>query len=133
MKLRRMMTLWILVMVLAILTGCGQPAADTIPGEAESAAFGIAPGNSGVEIPDESVPLASGLVDVSDGIDEREAEAIALANAGFQNKEVSFLFCRYAEEGSGSCYRVSFRNSNILHEFRIDAVTGEVLSYEKGD
>lgn len=85
-----------------------------------------------VEIPEESVPLASAYVDVTDGVSEREAEAIAIHHAGLRNDEVNYLHSRLVEDAEPVCYHIEFRSSGIPYKFRISAEDGRILLYEKG-
>jgi len=71
-------------------------------------------------------------VDVSDGVSEREAEAIAINHAGLTNKDVSFLHSRLVDEGEPDYYHVEFRGNNVPYKFWISVVDGEILLYEKG-
>jgi len=76
--------------------------------------------------------MASSYVDVSDGVSEREAEAIAINHAGLTNKDVSFLHSRLVDEGEPDYYHVEFRGNNVPYKFWISVVDGEILLYEKG-
>lgn len=159
MKLRVMMMLMILVMLIAMLAGCAQTegageAAAAVPAETEPVVirgevpvatvgrddyydakiYSIDPDAPVVEIPEESVPLASTHAPAAGEITNRDAEAIAIHQAGLENKDVSFLYSKYVDEDVEVPYfQVEFRSNGIPYEFRIDAATGEILSYEKGN
>ena len=149
MKYRTLVILVMALLVLGIFTGCAQEGGtEALPGEEAPIAvvpdsslmedehtpriFAIAPNAPQVEIPDESVPMASSYVDVSDGVSEREAEAIAINHAGLTNKDVSFLHSRLVDEGEPDYYHVEFRGNNVPYKFWISVVDGEILLYEKG-
>ena len=78
-------------------------------------------------IPDESVPMAESPA--SDGIiTSREAEAIALQEAGFAHDQISFLYTKSKVDEEIPHYIVSFHGDGTAYEFMIHAETGEILS-----
>ena len=135
---------------LLLLSACAQPAANpeasaqpqsqiyvvpdtTLPaGEHNPRIYTIDPNAPLIEIPESSVPLAASYVDVSDGVSQREAEAIAIHYAGATNNDVQFLHSRLVEEGD-PYYYVAFRIQGVPYVFRIRAEDGEILLYEQGE
>lgn len=151
--MKKRIALWILaVMLLSMLMGCGQkaPAQEVQvavePTQAQEAPsqevldeppvvgaeeyqpqiIVMAPGAE-VEIPEESVPLASSYAPESNEITKREAEAIAISYAGFENNEISFLYTKYCSENGITYYQVEFRQAGDPYTIRVDAVSGEIL------
>ena len=150
MKYRTLAILIMTLLVLGMFGGCAQetalqaqvseqeariyviPDAAVAEDEYEPKIYEIDPNAPQVEIPDESVPMASSFVDISDGISEREAEAIAINHAGLGQNDVSFLHSRLVEDGEPDYYHVEFRNEGVPYKFWISIVDGEILLYEKG-
>ena len=144
------MLLICLVFLLSVLmlTGCGQSAPAAAPQDQEKIyavpdstlaedeydphIYGIDPEETVVEIQEEEVPLAPTYVDVTDGVSEREAEAIAIYHAGLTNEDVRFLHSRYVAEEAPFYYHVEFRYDNVPYKIRISVASGEVLLFEKG-
>lgn len=153
MKKNLMVAILFSLVVMLMLNGCAQPAQapETTPakeaeiyvvpdnpldqGEYDPKIYWMDPNAPSVEIPDESVPLAAAY-DISDGISEREAEAIAIARAGLVNNDsVNFLHSRYVDDSAEIAvpyYHVEFRSQNIPYKIWVDAANGEILLYEQG-
>jgi len=62
-----------------------------------------------------------------------EAQAIALAHAGFTADQVRFLRTEYESDDRVPRYDVSFREGPWEYEYEIHAETGAILSFEKDD
>lgn len=129
----------VLALLLLVMIGCGNAAKETLqqteaPRETEAevqmsevdtrvaGAEEYAP-HIFVMIPEESVPLAS----EPEGITKQQAQDIAIAHAGFENGEISFLYTQYIEDAQAPYYQVDFRQDGNPYSFRVDAATGEIL------
>ena len=67
-------------------------------------------------------------------VTEKEAMAIALEHAGFDETQVKFLRAEFElEKTVAPHYDVSFLQGQWEYEYEIDAQTGEVLSFERDD
>ena len=143
MKLRTMITILIAIMALTLLTGCGK--VDTAneerlvldvavvaeperPTEEHSLKIYTIDPNAPVEIPDESVPLASTFEGRGEQITKREAEAFAIAHAGFGHDQISFLYSKLLEDAEIPCYSVEFKHGTTSYAILVDAATGEILA-----
>ena len=149
--MKKMMKIFLFSLVIMMLfNGCAQPAEviETEPAaqmqlslvpdnplgqdEYDPKIYEIDPNTPYVHIPDESVPLAADF-DTSDGISEREAEAIAIAHVGLSNDDVQFLHSRYVDDSQEVAvpyYHVEFRSQTVPYKFWIDAASGEILLHE---
>lgn len=67
----------------------------------------------------------------SDLITKDQAKENALKHAGFDKTEVKFLKAEYDYEKGCETYEVEFRKDNFEYDYTIDAVTGEILHFEK--
>ncbi len=147
MKKRYLMVFLVFLTVLTLLIGCGASAEETTPPTEEKIyvvpdshltddydprIYGIDEIALQLEIPDESVPLASTYVDLSDGASEREAEALAIHHAGLRNDDVSYLHSRYVEDADIPYYHIEFRSQEIPYLVWISESTGEILLFEEG-
>lgn len=142
MKLRTMIAILIAIVALTLLTGCAKAdtAKDSRPvldvaviadanrptEEASLKIFTVDP-NAPVEIPDESVPLASAYEGRGEQITKREAEAFAIAHAGLGHDQISFLYTKLLEDAEIPCYRVEFKHGATAYSILVDAATGEIL------
>ncbi len=66
----------------------------------------------------------------SEFIGEDEAKSIALAHAGVKESETSSIFCNLDNDDRVADYDVEFWVGNMEYDYEIDAVTGEILSYD---
>lgn len=71
-----------------------------------------------------TAPTGSGL------LTQEEAERIALEAAGLNRGQVSRMKTEYDFEDGRHTYEVEFHQGSREHHFAVDAVTGEVLSWE---
>ena len=97
--------------------------------EASLKIYTIDPDATFENIPDENVPLAAAP---SGGtLTKRDAEAIALDHAGFDNDQVSFLFTKLVSDEEIAHYEVTFRVGNDAYEIDVHSETGEILELSK--
>jgi hypothetical protein len=137
-----MIAVLIAIMALALLTGCAKSSTESEsrlaldvaviaeperPTEEHSLKIYTMDPNAPVEIPEESVPLAGAYKGRGEQISKREAEAFALAHAGFGHDQISFLYTKLLEDGEIPCYRVEFRHNNVPYSILVDAASGEIL------
>lgn len=66
-------------------------------------------------------------------ITKEEAEAIALAHAGFTADQVTRLRTEYEIDDGVPRYEVQFRQDRWEYDYEIDANTGAILSYDRDD
>lgn len=59
-----------------------------------------------------------------------QAKAAAFAHANVNEKDVSKLKVDFDQDHGKAEYEVKFDVANMEYEYEIDAVTGEVISYE---
>lgn len=64
-------------------------------------------------------------------IDETTAEAAALQHAGFTEAEVSRMKCKLELDGLNLEYDVEFTAYGAEYSYEIDAITGQVIGFEK--
>ena len=62
-----------------------------------------------------------------------QAQAIALADAGFTADQVSYLRAEYDVDDGRPRYEVQFRQDRWEYDYEIDAETGNILSYDRDD
>ena len=67
----------------------------------------------------------------SDLITKDQAKENALKHAGFDKAEVKFLKAEYDYEKGCETYEVEFRKDNFEYDYTIDAISGEILHFEK--
>ena len=66
-------------------------------------------------------------------VTEKEAMAISLEHAGFDETQVKFLRAEFEIDDRAPHYDVSFLQGQWEYEYEIDAQTGEILSFERDD
>lgn len=143
MKHRTISVILIAVLALSIFTGCGKTEANAEPrakqdvavvadpsdrpvGEQSAKIYTIDP-DAPVEIPEESVPLASTFEGRGEQITKREAEAFAISHAGLMHEQISFLYTKLLEDAQIPCYQVQFKHGTESFSILVDAATGEIL------
>lgn len=72
-------------------------------------------------------------VDPAELISPEDAETIALAHAGLAVQDVVGLHTVYQLDDGRQEYEVEFRHGHIEYEYEIDAATGDIISWDKGD
>ena len=145
MNMRKHLFIIFAVAVLLLLVGCAANAApiptETAPPVIAAVAteppiyqvFTVNP-NGVIEIPDESVPLASPEMadpNAAAALTKRQAEAIAIEYAGLTQQDVAFLYTELDKEDGIDVFEVSFRSGDYAYEFEIVVASGEILSFEK--
>ena len=65
-----------------------------------------------------------------DYIDESEARAIALAHAGVTEDDATFTRTKLDHDDGRAEYEVEFYKGNTEYDYDIDAVTGDIISYD---
>ncbi len=63
-------------------------------------------------------------------IGEAEAKAVALAHAGLSEAEVSQMLCKLDYDDGVAEYEVEFWDGTTEYDYEINAVTGEIISYD---
>ncbi len=97
------------------LTACGTPPAD-------------APAPTGTTTTSSSTAAPT---DVPIQLTTEEAEQIAVAHAGLTADAVTELRTEYEIDNGRGKFEVSFRNGDYEYSYDIDAVTGQVISYDR--
>lgn len=59
------------------------------------------------------------------------AEEVALTHAGFKAEDVQYLKSHHEYDDLREIYEVEFYKDNYEYDYDIDAVSGEILSYDK--
>lgn len=59
------------------------------------------------------------------------AEEVALKHAGFKAQDVQYLKSHYEYDDLREIYEVEFYKDSYEYDYDIDAISGEVLSYDK--
>lgn len=124
--------------VLALFTGCGAPQSPSGPGISEQPS---AVGQGGrteqsntaeqTDLPNSSDSTQETAEKPSDSyIAETEAKTVALNNAGFAEEEVQFAHVKLELDDGKWKYDVEFHKDNMEYDYDIDALTGEVLSFD---
>ncbi|MBQ9832458.1 MAG: PepSY domain-containing protein [Clostridia bacterium] len=70
------------------------------------------------------------VIDETGYIGVEAAKAAALADAGFEESEVTFKKTKIDEEDGAYVYEIDFCTENEKYEYEFDAVTGEILEKE---
>ena len=148
---KTMISILIAILVLTVFAGCGKketaesPARaaanipsdrsltivpdTTLPDEEHNVQF-YQIGESAEEevlIAEEAVPLAP--APKNGAVTKRQAEAIAIASAGFNQDSVAFLHTKYVSEDVDSPYfRISFQNNGANYVILVDEATGAIFS-----
>lgn len=65
---------------------------------------------------------------IAGSITMAEAKAAALGNAGLSEEEVRFVRVHLDSESGSSTYDLEFISANAAYDYRVNAVTGEILS-----
>lgn len=123
--MRKLLFIIIMVSILAIsVTGCTDtddapsiPAGETVPSEE------VSPADSTISPANETA--TSGNVIAMD-----EAQEIALAHAGLSEDNVTFVKTRLETDDGRQEYEIEFYSGNTEYDYDIDAVTGDILSYD---
>lgn len=121
MKLR----VWMILLTAALLlTGCGA-------GERSAPAVPVQ------TVPAQTVPAApvqqTPAAPAAQQLTQAEAEAVALAHAGFAADQVTRLRSEYELDDGVPQYEVEFYVDRWEYDYEIHAVTGAVLSFDKDD
>lgn len=66
-------------------------------------------------------------------LSREQAQAIALAHAGFTADQVSFLRTEYEIDDGVPKFEVQFRQGLREYDYEINAETGAILSYDRDD
>jgi uncharacterized membrane protein YkoI len=103
-----------------ILAGCTQ----TLPAEQT-------PAPSQTEQPVQTPPPAQG--NTSNFIGEAAAKSAALAHAGISEADAAWLRCVLDRDDGYTLYEVGFRVGYIEYDYDIDALTGNIVSYDRED
>lgn len=64
-------------------------------------------------------------------ISENEAKELALADAGIDGGEAQFTYVKLDREDGRQVYELKFRTDTERLEYEIDAITGQVVNYER--
>lgn len=126
---------------LILFAGCSGKTPGTIPGGQEqqnssepTGAAGQAdmPGQSGGQnLPGQSEAEGGRENEesqIADTITMAEAKAAALGNAGLLEEEVRFVRVQLDSESGSSTYDLEFISADAAYDYRVSAVTGEILS-----
>ena len=124
MKIRFFAALLVAALSIAILSGCAAVAAPVPPQPALTA------------VPESTVPLAPAPLPTeapaaASRITKEEAIAIALADAGFTQDQVTRLRAEFDYDNGRPEYEVDFHQDRYEYDYEIHAETGKILSRDK--
>lgn len=121
----------ILVLMLSIFAGCDNSTVMTAQNFSanDSQALMAPPQNADTQ---PSADSASDLpAAASEKITAVQAEAAALAHAGYAAEQVTGMFSRFDIDDGRDEYDVEFFADGYEYDYEIDAVTGKVVSYDR--
>jgi len=95
------------------------------PGQGQKPDAGQRPG-AGQNKDEEQRP-----VDKPQIIQKEKVLAMVLKDANVTMKEVKDLKCELEEEDGAYCYEIEFEVKNVEYEYKVDALTGEILEVNK--
>lgn len=116
------------VLTLSLLTGCAAQAVGTPSTGQPQQTTPVSQA-----LPAELSPTAAAPTDPAKTLTAEEAQAIALANAGFTADQVTRLRTEPELYDRVPHYDVEFHEGRWEYEYEIHAETGEILSFEKDD
>jgi uncharacterized membrane protein YkoI len=64
-------------------------------------------------------------------IEETEAKSIAFQHAGLSEEETSFVSVKQYEKRGMRLYDITFTGGGVKYNYEIDAISGEILEYER--
>ena len=112
-----------MALLLALATGCTASAM----GSSTAETSGLAPAGS----PSSNTTAGiAGSADSSQYIAQTDAENIALTDAGLTADALSGSYTRLEYDDGRAVYDVEFWTADKEYDYEIDAVTGEILSYD---
>ena len=138
MKIRFFAALLVAALSIAILSGCAAVAAPVPPQPALTAVpestVPLAPApQSAIPAPTEApaAPLPTEAPAAASRITKEEAIAIALADAGFTQDQVTRLRAEFDYDDGRPEYDVDFHQDRYEYDYEIHAETGKILSRDK--
>ncbi|MDR2493114.1 MAG: PepSY domain-containing protein [Coriobacteriales bacterium] len=96
----------------------------------DAASVAAAPRSQGTEKP-APAPAPAHSPALSSDIGEARAREIALAHAGLNESDVVFVRVQLDSDDGQREYEVEFYSGNIEYDYDINAVTGEIRSYDR--
>lgn len=116
------------VFSLAVLGACGSNTNEQTDMQVQTQAIATEQAaETDSEVPAETT-AASGAVPAI--ISEDDAKAIVLEHAGLADKEVSFVKVKTDYENGRTEYELEFYYENTEYDYELDAVSGEILSFD---
>ena len=73
----------------------------------------------------------SGVSDNADYIGEDKAKEIALTDAGIDESQATFTKLKLDYDNGTAEYEIEFLSGGMEYEYEIDAVSGEIIAYDK--
>ena len=138
MKIRFFAALLVAALSITILSGCAAVAAPVPPQPAPAAipesTVPLAPApQSAIPAPTEApaAPLPTEAPAAASRITKEEAIAIALADAGFTQDQVTRLRAEFDYDDGRPEYDVDFHQDRYEYDYEIHAETGKILSRDK--
>lgn len=138
MKIRFFAALLVAALSISILSGCAAVAAPVPPQPAPAAipesTVPLAPApQSAIPAPTEApaAPLPTEAPAAASRITKEEAIAIALADAGFTQDQVTRLRAEFDYDDGRPEYEVDFHQDRCEYDYEIHAETGKILSRDK--
>lgn len=126
------MKLPILALILSsqLLVGCG-----TAEGQMQSTGDGLGRMSPSITTVLESTAVSQATAGESTAapVTREQAEAIALAHAGFTADQVKRLRTEYEIDDGIPRFEVQFRQGRWEYDYEINADTGAILSYDRDD
>lgn len=124
--MKRIFLIVALMLILALFAGCNSSAGGA-PSSSAPAATTTPSSSTAVT----TVPSSATGVSAGPAITREEAQAIALADAGFTTQEVTRLRTEPELDDRIAHYDVEFYKDGFEYDYEIDAATGAILTSEK--
>lgn len=118
----------LLLALMLVLSGCSlRDAAAKIDRAEEAVEQKVEAAENAVETAVKPSPVPDATVT------QEQAVSIALTHAGLTAEAVTNLHAEQDFDDGKAVYEISFRQGAAEYEYEVDATTGDILSFEKGD
>lgn len=122
--MKKMITSIIAIILLSVLVACGQTG-DKIKNDVES--MGDSAINK-VESETDKIKSDAESTDIMAGITADDAKKAALSDADIDESKVSGIDIDLERENGSLIYEVEFKSATDEYEYKIDALSGKVIS-----
>ena len=121
----------ILVLVMTFFAGCRNSDNNTDNGSSRNGTSSGGQAGSDITGSGSQMPGNTGASTSETLISETEAREKALKHAGFKADEVTRLRTEYDFDDGIHKYEIEFYKDNIEYDYEVNAVTGDILSFDK--